>query len=231
MVFARLDRTEDDEGRAIALTRRWTGQSPAIAAQMRGERRAFRKPFGAAELFERVEGRLAVADDPGGGRERRAHTQAMALGFAVTAEHRVRDRDQVVDHEDRPQAPGGDPPRKAGIVEAGVPDIEVKPTRAVAARREANRSGERGDQARPNIVIFRQQDVEQSVRGHFREDSPDADALDDGLAVAPELLEISEAHPIDSGRQPTAPAAPDETRYVEEKFAIVGHPGGSVRGR
>lgn len=232
MVLARLDRAEDDESRPPVRTGRRWHRLARVATQMCGDRRAFRKILAAPELLERVQGRLAVADDPGGGRKHRAHPQAMPLGFARAAQLRVRDRNEIVHHVDRPQALGADPARKARVVKPSVADIEVKPSLAAAAATgNGKRAGKRGDQGRTDIAVVGQQNVEQPVRRAFRKYPAGPDTLDDGLAVVTELFEIGEAHPVDAGREPATPPAPDETRYVHEILAVVGHPGGSVRSR
>jgi len=78
------------------------------------------------ELGEIVEGRLAIPNDASAGRQHCTHPADMPGHLAFAAKFGMGDRNQVMDEIDRPQVCAANPNIEPWIVEARVPDVEIK---------------------------------------------------------------------------------------------------------
>lgn len=79
-----------------------------------------------AEFGEIVEGGLAIPNDSGAGIQHGAHPVDVPGLFAFATIFRMGDRNQVMDEIDRPDVFVASPSRESRIVEASVPDVEIK---------------------------------------------------------------------------------------------------------
>jgi len=175
-------------------------------------------PGEAGKLVERGP---AIRDHSRRGRQDGPHSRAMLFGFAGTAELGMSDRNQIVNEIDRAYVRVSDPLAKTGRVESGVADVEIGPAAASSVP-----SGGASECARDEAPSERSpRSVEQRkqlARGPDVENAPEPVVLDDGLRCRSEVPQISEAHPVDSGRMPSAPAAPDKPGYIKQEWSVVG---------
>ena len=178
--------------------------------------------FPAGKACKLVQRRAAIADDAGSGRQHRPHPLAMFLCLAWAAEYRVSDRDQVVHQIDRLDVRIVQPVAETRRVEPGVPDIEIEA--AVAAISRAAHLTKSAEEHRSFEVGRRRlKQREQFPGGIGAEDPAETVMLHDGLRPRCEMPQISETHPIDPGRQPPSPAAPDQSADVEQDRGVMCH--------
>ena len=65
--------------------------------------------------------------------------------------------------------------------------------------------------------------AEQLDRRPAAEDSSKAIVLNDRLGLVREMPQISQAHPVDPGREAAFPATPDQPRHIEQIGGVVCH--------
>jgi len=102
VVLSPLDRSESDEGRSVRFRDLRARGGKRRASEPRRDRRRLAEAFRLRELSQAVQRRLAVTDHARGSCKDGPHPLAMDVGFAVAAEMRVCDGDEVVNEIDRP---------------------------------------------------------------------------------------------------------------------------------
>ena len=99
-------------------------------------------------------------------------------------------------------------------------EIEAAAPAAVQAAQMAEDSGAKTHPKPAGRLVKKRKQV--SRRLHIK-DSPKLLVLDHRLRAAPKVPQVGEAHPVNPGRQPTPPAAPDEPRRVEKERGALVH--------
>lgn len=167
------------------------------------------------EIRKFVDRRLAIPDDSRRGLEDGTHAAFVAVLLASPTIFGMSDRDQVVDKIHRMNAGVPYPYLEPGIVEPGMADVEIKSALTAATSAEG-RFQQTFDERRANSRQRVCKDPEQFVGILPIYNSAISPMLNDGLRVLAEVVEVSEANPVDSGRMAAGPAAPDQASYVEQ---------------
>ena len=127
MIFAPLNRADDDKGRAT-----WRDDLPRsgkrIAAEPCGLHRWHRQSFMFGEGCKFVQRCFAVGNHSSGGVQHCANPLPVPVGLAGAAELWVSDWDQIVDQVNGSDRRSLCPRAEAGQIEAGMPDVEIEPT-------------------------------------------------------------------------------------------------------
>jgi hypothetical protein len=229
MVLASFDRPDHHERWPLPRLRPASRlHSAGVAAQLGCQCRDRSQPFLHPECVKRRQRGVAVRDDSSRGPKYADHAAPMTLRLSRAAILRVGQRNQVVDEVDRAQPHAVDPLFKPAVADAGMAEVEI--IAIVAAERGASGGpGERQPQRAANIWLRRAENVEQPIRRLGRQQSAKAGALNDGLAVGAEMVEIGVADSVDPGRQPHGPPPPHQSCDIEQVAPVVAHQGVAVR--
>jgi hypothetical protein len=107
-------------------------------------------------------------------------------------------------------------------IQARVADVQVGAT--LSASPEAGKMPKGTTRELPAKGAGRPfEQVEELLRCLAAQDAAKAIMLDDRLGLPAEMPQIGEAHAVDPRGQSAVPATPDEPRYVEQDWSVVGH--------
>ncbi len=215
VIFACLNRSKHDEGWSPRGCQPIVIVAVEVGSERGGNHCRGLYPIAVRKRAKAVERSLAISDNSNRARQHIADPLDMAIGFACAAIFRVRDRDEVVNHVHRTNVVCARPVEVGWFVQCGMTDIEVGSTVAWETRIGAQPfAPEEARKLPPHAGACVQQQFEQAIRSGFRKNPPKAPPLDYRLRITAMTLEISKADAIDTGRQSTNPATPDEARDV-----------------
>jgi hypothetical protein len=144
----------------------------------------------------------------------------VTLGFSSAAEFRMGERNEVVNKIDGPNARIAQPARKAISIETRVADVQVEPVTAIAGA-PAELLQCSADERRSKTPWGFAQHLKQHRRGPAIENPAIPRMLHNRLRARREMLQISEADPVDARRATAVPSPPDEPRDVEQQGRVV----------
>jgi len=164
-----------------------------------------------------VDGLLAVADHPGAAGQDRRHPPRVPLVLARAAIFGMGQRNEVVNEINCAQPVRPHPAPERGVVEAGMAQVEIERACPVFRLCQPPRKARRQPHdLAAEIARWNAKELEQGLRCTFIEDENPPAALDDGQRAVRELFQVGQADPVDAGRYPPRPTAPDQSADVEQ---------------
>ena len=229
MVFAPLDRAQNDKGRPTRLTvllHRFGGQ-PRRPGPNRG-RRGHGNPLSSCKVIERFKRVRAIGDHTGARCKHRPHPATVPLILSVPAKFRMGDRDQVMHQINRADVALSTPRSHAGYIKAGMTGVEPQaspPVETIAQvlatqQRKTNDIPAKPRSVPPSVIRLLQH-LEQRLRGPHGKDRLPMALDDHSLRLGRVVIEPSEADTINPRRTRAGPATPDQPRYIQQQRRIV----------
>lgn len=217
MILARLDGSQHEE---VGLADRvGAGLVRGDAGRETGDRAGWCGQAGRpCLLFDRIQRRPRVRDEPACVSQCRADTQAMHLLDAGTAIFRVSQGNQVVDHEHRPSIAAGHGSVVACVLHAGMAGMKQDGMFEACSAQHARQCARNHAAQRPAVTRARrrEQQVEQAFGISPAQNDRTTLLAEHSECVVAVFPDVGQADSVDPGGNQAIVTAGDDTRDVEK---------------